>query len=921
MPSTSPERHHRVKAILEAALEIPPAEQAAFVETACEGDPDLKAEALSLLKHDREAAYFLAEPVMETAHPPFRLGSGSRLGPYEIVEPLGAGAMGEVYRAHDPRFGRDVAIKLLPAAFGNDEARLARFEREARAAGSLNHPNVLTIHDFGREDGAPYLVSELLRGETLRERLKEPLSAILAVAYAQQIARGLGAAHALGIVHRDLKPENIFVARGGVVKILDFGLARLPDSPSAQEAGAHRTEAGAVLGSPGYLSPEQVRAEPAGPASDIFSLGVVLYEMLAGKRPFTGATWVEEMNATLRQEAPPLPVEMPGIADPAALNGAVQRCLAKQPNERFESARDLAFLLESLAGRAAPKQPGRGLRATLLGVAAIALLAVAGLLALSLQRAAAPPSYRRVTFRRGTVSAARFTSGGEVVYSAAWDGPEWGLYETRTSGSFAATPLGRPNAMLFAVSREDKLALCIPERQTQHGVVGALAEAPLSEGGELKRAEDVSAADWSPDGKLAAVRVTQGQSRIEYPIGAVLYKPPSASGYIDGLRVSPNGDAIAFLEHPISDDSAGWVTVVNLSDKSARRVSGRYNSMRGLAWTPDGKGVWFAAARQGTNMAIWAANRSGGLDRRVASFPFYASMEDIYKDGRVLISFHSLAASMIRVSEDGMATDLSWQDQSQVRDISPDGSILFSESGDATRQEYEAYLRGADRLSPATRLGVGLPLALSRDGRWAIANPASPAGAPAALSLLPAGPGESRQFAADGIDHLGAAWLPDGKSFVFAGIADGKGMSYYAQSIEGGPPREITPAGIRHERRSPIVVSPDGRSVAAVTNDGRIAIFPTAEGKPRTVPNLKPGFTPLQWCPDGQLVVHRYDEPQPRLWKLDPRTGAPQPWRDLAADPVGLLDLTPIRVSPDCKSYIYSPVNVLSKTYAVTGLR
>jgi WD40 repeat protein len=331
--------------------------------------------------------------------------------------------------------------------------------------------------------------------------------------------------------------------------------------------------------------------------------------------------------------------------------------------------------------------------------------------------------------------------------------------------------------------------------------------------------------------------------------------------------------------------------------------------------------VWFAAARQGTNMAIWAADRSGGPERRVASFPFYASMEDIYKDGRVLISFHSLAASMIRVSEDGRGADFSWHDQSQVRDISPDGSILFAESGDATGQDYEAYLRGAERSSPATQLGVGLPLALSRDGRWAIANPASQAGAPAALALLPAGPGESRQLAADGIDHLGAAWLPDGRRFVFAGVADGKSVRYYEQSVEGGPPREITPAGIRHERRSPIVVSPDGRSVAAVTNDGRITIFPIGAGAPSAVSNLKPGFTPLQWCPDGRLVVHRYDEPAPRLWKLDLRTGAPQPWQDLKPDPVGLLDVTPIRVSPDCKSYVYSPMNVLSKTYVVTGLR
>jgi Tol biopolymer transport system component len=931
----SPERYRQIKLILQAALELEAAAQAEFLETACGGDLELKAEVQSLLDHDEQAEGFLEKPPVASGEARVRLIPGSHLGPYEIVEPIGAGGMGEIYRARDPRFPRDVAIKLLPAAFADDQTRLARFEHEARAAGSLNHPNILTVHDFAHENGAPYLVSELLLGGTLREHLERaPIAPDAALAYAAQIARGLGAAHAIGIVHRDLKPENVFLVRGGVVKILDFGLAKLPDAPASVLAGAAGclTQPGAVVGTLGYMSPEQVRAEPAGHRSDIFSLGVILYEMLACKRPFAGATWVDETNGILHQEVPYLPPDLAGIRDPAALNRIVRRCLAKAPEDRFESARDLAFALESMQDHAGPKAARNPVRRAVFGTAAAAVLAIGAFLAVYPFRAPASAAFQRLTFRRGIVSAARFTADGNtIVYSAAWDGDEFRLFATRPDGP-ESHPLGSSQGMLFAVSSRSDLALCVPTRHTQHGMVGNLAQVPLSGGGSLDRAEGISAADWSPDGsKLAIVRVENEFAQIEYPIGRVLYRASLSSGYMEALRVSPHGNAVAFLDHPLQDDSAGWVATVDLAGHY-RAISSHFNSTRGLAWSPDGGEVWFAAAKQGTNMGVWAASLAG-RERLVASFPAYISVEDISPDRRVLLSLHTLSESMVHVasSGDGKAgdgkagdrKDLYWHDQSQVRDLSRDGrTILFSESGAATRQDYEAYLRKADLSSPAVHLGDGLPLALSPDGRWVIANPA---GSPARLTLLPAGPGDPRPLAADNIHHVGAAWLPDGKGFVFAGISAGEDLRYYVQPLQGGKPQPITGADIQYERRSPMVVSPDGRRVAAVANDGRVRLYstdPAASGQPNVVPNLAPGFTPLQWCPDNRLVLHRYDQGPPRLWKADIQTGDLAPWKEVTPpNPVGLLDQTPIRVSPDCQSYAYSPLNVLSQVYLVTGLR
>jgi len=316
------------------------------------------------------------------------LATGARLGPYEIVSPLGAGGMGEVYRARDAQLGRDVAIKVIPEHLSHDGEALLRFEREARAVAALSHPNILAIHDFGRQGDTTYAVMELLEGETLRERLNQgPLPVRKAIEYATQVALGLAAAHERGIVHRDLKPENLFVTGAGHAKILDFGLAREtpssgPGAGSRSPTRTRETEPGTVLGTTGYMSPEQVRGAALDHRSDVFSFGCVLYEMLTGRRAFHRQSAADTMAAILREEPQAAALLQPQISP--ALERVIAHCLEKNPGERFQSMRDLAFDLQALAGASVSTGPQRAAPDTLrLGLGRRAWI-LAGLVAAAL---------------------------------------------------------------------------------------------------------------------------------------------------------------------------------------------------------------------------------------------------------------------------------------------------------------------------------------------------------------------------------------------------------------------------------------------------------------------------------------------------------------------------------------------------------
>src|ERR1039458_3481912 len=330
------DRWKQIQELYEAAIALPPEKRAGFLEQACPADPGLRGEVQSLL--EQQADSFLESALVSAIK---TLSPGARLGNFEIVELIGRGGMGEVYRARDSRLKRDVAIKVLPAGLARDPDRIARFEREARAAGALNHPNIVAVYEIGRQDDIYWIATELVAGEPLASAIQRgPLGVPRAVEIATQIADGLAAAHAAGIVHRDLKPANIMIARDGRVKILDFGLA-LRQRMSQDSTTLELTDEGTVLGTACYMSPEQVRGETVDHRSDLFSFGVVLYEMLSGKRAFAGGSSVEVMNAVLKEQ----PAELPAPVPPALVL-IVRRCLEKDPDRRFQSAADLAFALQ-----------------------------------------------------------------------------------------------------------------------------------------------------------------------------------------------------------------------------------------------------------------------------------------------------------------------------------------------------------------------------------------------------------------------------------------------------------------------------------------------------------------------------------------------------------------------------------------------
>jgi serine/threonine protein kinase/Tol biopolymer transport system component len=757
------------------------------------------------------------------------LTPGARIGPYEVVAPIGAGGMGEVYRARDPRFGRDVALKVLPAHAGSDTERLRRFEQEARAAGVLNHPNILTVHDVGSADGHPYLVCELLEGETLRERLGAgPLPAARAIEVALQVAHGLAAAHAKGVVHRDLKPENLFLTRDGRVKILDFGIAKL----LAREAGASDalatapgTALGVVMGTAAYMSPEQVSGQVVDERSDLFSFGIVLHEMLSGKTPFAERTPIETMTAVLRADPPPLGVGENGVTP--ALDRVVTHCLEKSPDARFQSARDLAFALEALAGSSASPTP-------------------------------VSDSPRDSPTRRDSpatrASGLRLPWWAALALAACAFGAAWLAFA------------GRGQGRTLQFSRVVKLV-----------ATDAIESSPV----------------LSPDGKWLAYLSDQGGRMNVWvrflsggqPVSLTAAFPELhvlAVREIGGLDISPDGSEIVFQggtdPGKLANEQTSFVIPAPLGG-TPRKLIGRGLNVR---WSPDGRRIAYVLPGGAAGDALAIADRTGENERTVLPVAggLHAHWLAWSPDGRYLYFNRGVTSANLEPSEvhrvpvDGGPEESVIATSRRASFPSPlAGGLVYSANPSSVDLALWWKPWNGDPVRITTGIGEYAEARLSADGRRMVATVYQPrralwtmpiddaARAPVLLSEAATGDSDP-------------AWSPKGDRLAFSSTRSGD-RNIWTAKVDGSDARQITTGEAIDDRPQ---WSPDGSRIAFVSSRGGERGVWTVDadgGTPRRVVAAKV-LNALTWSPDGrEILFSTPDGDAPALFRVGIDGGTP----------------------------------------------
>jgi eukaryotic-like serine/threonine-protein kinase len=826
--------------------------------------------------------------------------SGTTLGPYRLDSLIGAGAMGEVYRGWDARLERDIAIKVLSPEFGESADRVRRLAIEARAAAAITHPNVVTVYDTGESDGIPYVISELITGETLRSVIdRGSVPRTRALELTLQLARGLSAAHAQGVVHRDLKPTNLLVTGDGTLKILDFGLAKV-----VGDRGADATEPGTLLGTSGYLAPEQARGETADARSDLFAVGAIAYELLSGQRAFGGATFAERLSAVLR-DTPPV------LDDPA--NAIVMRCLDKDPRKRFQSANDLAWVLEPLLGEsptnARPERRGISRRMFAIGAAATG---VGGLVLGRALRPSAPrafvPEYRQLTFRQGRVASARFTrDGGSLLYSALWEDHPLAIFTARLGGG-GTRPLDLPPAQLLAVSSRGELALSLDHRAIDgFHFRGQLALAPIEGGTPRGLGVDVQDADFTPDGSEIAIVRSVGRRRftLELPIGNVL----AEAGWISHPRVSPDGSAIACCLHLDPFDDRGDLVIIARTGGPPRTVAADWSSIDGLSWAAHGRALWISASREGGNNSVRAIALDG---RELAHIPAAGRLRmfDMTADGRAAVTHCSgRMRMMVRAPGATDEVDLALSDVSMVCDISGDGRrIAFVEFGDVDTASG-AYVRPTDG-GPALRLGEFMPLDLADDGHGVLVGIY---GDPPVIGIAPIPEGQVQRVPI-ALARIGQArWCNNGRLLVTGATIAGERFRIWRRDPDGRL-LPLTEPGVV----APPFVNPRGDAFAIFAGDRLIVADIDARTPPRAIGGY-PDREVCGWSADSTAVYIRGKSPPViQIHRIELASGISTLLREITPPRLGVRAVDRLFVSQAGDAYAYSYGQELSRLYTMT---
>ncbi len=896
-----------------------------------------------------------------------QLAAGVSLAHFRLVEKLGEGGMGEVWRAVDTTLDRQVAIKVLPPALAGDPERIARFEREAKALAALNHPNIAAIYGFpeatvgGGESVAGgervrFLAMELVPGDDLAQVVAEgplPLREVLDAA--KQIAAALEAAHDSGIVHRDLKPANVRRTPDGRIKVLDFGLAKALEPAGTGGAGSGSgpgtgesrlatvtsagrgpgsTVAGVILGTASYMSPEQARGLPVDRRTDLWAFGCVLFEMLTGTKAFDGATITDVLASIVRGEPDweRLPADTP-----VPMRRLLRRCLEKDPKKRLRDAGDASLLLEENPEdarhvAAAPAAPATPVALTpakphfahwrIPVVIALVAAVVAGSGWWFAHRGGSatvdrPTRFQRLTNSRGLLRAARFAPDGRtIVYSAAWNGPPIRLYLGRTESS-DATPIALPPAELLAVSKNGELAVALGLSYNGWMGEGTLARASLLGGSPREILENVRAADWTPDGSdLAVVHRVNGLDQLEYPIGKVLYK---SSGYISDIRFAPDGKHIAFADHPVYGDDLGDIAMVDLEGRKTTIAAG-FAAIHGVMWDPSGHAVWYCAARgEGAafQFAIGVTDLAGRL-RTVQASMTQIELFDLAPDGRMLVGSQPQernAVALLAGTADPRAVVVPGE-SSMVHAVAEDGSAVLVT--DQYGPEYLTYYVRAGQPG-AVRIGVGEGYSISPDNRLALIGSADNR----KLFVAPLGVGTTRPvpnplaIAFESVPR----WLTDGRRIVMIGRKGTEPARAHVLDTTTGAATPFGPPGVEWNSYAPVPIAPgDSEAILGDTKGGYLRC-PLDGGAAVAVPGIRPGDVVLNYSADGTaLFVAGTGVPIP-IVRLELATGRRTPWSSIVPPDAAGLRIATVAMTRDGRHWALSTARVLTDVFLAEGIR